>query len=372
MEVLILPRNVLIAVTGLSPQVVTETLYAFINKQPDLFPEEIKIITTIQGKQRILTDLLHPQTGYFHSFCREYEIPPQSISFDSSSITVIQDALGNPLQDIVTADDNSATVDQINQFIRRLCTEKDNRILASIAGGRKTMSVILAYAMILWGRPGDKLFHVLVNRKFESHPEFFYPPKKPIILKTAEGKEISTAQAKIELAEIPFIKLGDYIGASLQKYISSESYEKTTRDLNKIFSTQPLICDFQRRILSIGEDIINLTPVQMTIYYILLTRKKASNEGRPSFISLPEMHDIRTELADIYYKLPTRQSEQHPFLIDDYKDFQESMRSNISKINRVLKKNLSLNPDPYLIKNIGKYGDSRYCINLPPNKIEIR
>lgn len=50
-------KNVLLAITGLSPQVVTETLYGIV--QNDLeWPDEIQIITTKKGRDEVRLGLL--------------------------------------------------------------------------------------------------------------------------------------------------------------------------------------------------------------------------------------------------------------------------------------------------------------------------
>ena len=46
------PRRVLLAVTGLSPQIVTETLYALAVERCWI-PTEVRVITTLQGAEEI-------------------------------------------------------------------------------------------------------------------------------------------------------------------------------------------------------------------------------------------------------------------------------------------------------------------------------
>jgi CRISPR-associated protein NE0113 (Cas_NE0113) len=49
------PRRVLLALCGLSPQVVTETLYALaVEEAPPFLPTRIEILTTEEGRQRAL------------------------------------------------------------------------------------------------------------------------------------------------------------------------------------------------------------------------------------------------------------------------------------------------------------------------------
>ena len=49
------PRRVLLAVTGLTPQIVTETLYALaVTQDPAWIPTEIRIINMAEGAKRLL------------------------------------------------------------------------------------------------------------------------------------------------------------------------------------------------------------------------------------------------------------------------------------------------------------------------------
>ena len=71
------PRRILLAVTGLSPQVVTETLYALgvgagQPGQGAFIPTEVRLITTTEGAKIARTALLHPDGGQFHALLRDY------------------------------------------------------------------------------------------------------------------------------------------------------------------------------------------------------------------------------------------------------------------------------------------------------------
>ena len=58
------PRRVLLAVTGLSPQIVTETLWALAVKgSPAWLPTEIRIVTTQQGAEKARGALLSDDPG---------------------------------------------------------------------------------------------------------------------------------------------------------------------------------------------------------------------------------------------------------------------------------------------------------------------
>jgi CRISPR-associated protein (TIGR02584 family) len=96
--------------------------------------------------------------------------------------------------------------------------DPDVRIHASTASGRKTMSIYLTAAMQLFGRAQDTLSHVLVTEEFEQMADFFYIPPTPRMLKRRDGQPVSTDNAKIYLADIPFIRLqGNNVGPVAQR-----------------------------------------------------------------------------------------------------------------------------------------------------------
>lgn len=131
-----------------------------------------------------MEDLLSSESGKFYTFCQEYGIDPQTIKFDENSIIVVKDRVGNPIEDIRTIEENTAFANLITSFIRDKAEDTDTILHCSVAGGRKTMSIYMAYALQLFGRPQDTLSHVLVSEGFESHPEFFYIQKKCTSLKS--------------------------------------------------------------------------------------------------------------------------------------------------------------------------------------------
>lgn len=164
-------RRILVSVTGMTPQVVTETLYALVT-QDHAVPTEIHLITTANGRNRALRDLLDSQTGQFHAFCRDYDLVGR-IRFDDSMIHVICDANGHPLSDIRTQDDNTQAADLIVRLMQQFCSDSEASVHVSLAGGRKTMSFFVGYALSLFGRSQDRLSHVLVSEPYENNRDFF-------------------------------------------------------------------------------------------------------------------------------------------------------------------------------------------------------
>ena len=145
------PRRILLAVTGLSPQIVTETVYALavapVPPRRRFVPTEVRLITTREGAERAKLSLLHPDSGWFHRLLADYALPP--IGFESEHIHVLEDADGRPLGDIRTPEDNNRAADTITEVVRELTRDDDSALHVSIAGGRKTMGFYLGYALSL-------------------------------------------------------------------------------------------------------------------------------------------------------------------------------------------------------------------------------
>ena len=215
------PRRTLLAVTGLSPQIVTETLYALaVAQTPAFAPTEIHLLTTAEGARLARAALLHTDDGQFHTLLRDY---PQAghPAFDESHIHVIAGPGGQPLADIRTLEENAAAADAITALVARLTADSENALHVSIAGGRKTMGFYLGYAFSLYARPQDRLSHVLVTSPFESHQDFFYPPRSPRRLAARDGGHIDTADAVVTLADIPVVRLRHGLPVALQRGTAS-------------------------------------------------------------------------------------------------------------------------------------------------------
>ncbi|SHK45891.1 CRISPR-associated ring nuclease Csm6 [Rhodothermus profundi] len=175
--------NLLIAL-GVSPAVLTETIWTLAIEHPQpAIPDEIHVVTTLTG-ERILRHRLFEtpdEEGFsvWQRFCREVlQLEPESPEAPTWFIHVPLRGNGLKLDDIRTWDDDRRYAELCYQVVARLCADPEApRVVASIAGGRKTMSAHLLTAFSLYARPQDESIHVLV------HPEqsvledltFFYP-----------------------------------------------------------------------------------------------------------------------------------------------------------------------------------------------------
>ena len=243
------PRRILLAVTGMSPQVLTETLYALAHDAHHTPPTEVHIITTRLGAQRARTALLHEDGGQFRALLRDYPALGQP-RFDEQHIHVIHSADGTPLDDIRTPDENAAAADAITALLGELTRDAGSALHVSIAGGRKTMGFYLGYAFSLFARPQDCLSHVLVSEPFENHPDFFFPPLTPRRLATRDGHHIDTADAHITLAEIPVVPLRH--GLPQQLLDRAHSYIDTVTAAQSRLGAPRLHIDFEQKQITCG------------------------------------------------------------------------------------------------------------------------
>lgn len=209
-------KVVLVACTGMSPAVLTETVWALAHQKPSVVPDEVEVITTSVGKQNLQRDVV--ESGVWRRMCdalRQTGIDVDGkLVFGSTSIQVIPDRRRDEMADLRTADDNRRAADFMVERLRKYTEEPETVVLASIAGGRKTMGALLLSCMSLLGRDDDKAYHVLLPPEFEVRldPPFYFPEKGVLHAKSdfKTGKVVKkykSIDCKIELFEVPFVRL---------------------------------------------------------------------------------------------------------------------------------------------------------------------
>lgn len=367
------PRRILLAVTGLSPQIVTETLYALSMKNdPPSVPTEVHLITTSDGAKLAKAALLHPDGGQFHALSVDYPIFNQT-DFSEQNIHIIEDGEGNELQDIRTPEQNASAADAITALVGNLTRDEHSAVHVSIAGGRKTMGFYLGYAFSMFARPQDRLSHVLVSQPFESHPEFFFPPKTPRRLSTRDGRHIDTKDAIIQLAEIPFVRLRHGLSDDL---ISGKAmFSETVASLQCSFSPPELVIDMRKKTVCCGGISIRLQP-QLLAWYAWHAKRRLEMPGEDNFIHWRDMdpRDFLLIYRQVTGEMSSTFEETEKQLTGAHK-FDEVMRisqEKNAKINRLLKEKLGNSAKSYLISSIGNKPYTRHGLLLEQSCISIR
>lgn len=273
------PRRILFCVAGMTPQIVTETLYALAVEtegRPPFVPTEIHVLSTSTGAEQVRLALLAPDRDQFGALCREHGL--NGIRFDADLIDTIRDRDGQPLADIRSPEDNELAADAITRAIAELTRDPTAAVHVSIAGGRKTMGFFAGYALSLYGRAQDRLSHVLVSERFEQLRDFYFKPRRPVTITDGRGLEVSTADARIHLAEIPFVPLAEGLHKPLLD--RSMGYADSVRLLRRGSTEGVLVIDGRRGRISWQGISLKLARAQLPVYLWLAERRRSGiNQG---------------------------------------------------------------------------------------------
>jgi CRISPR-associated protein (TIGR02584 family) len=377
-------REVFVFVAGITPQIVTETIYALAQKIPPVLPDELYIITTATGKKHVQETLTN--RNILQSLFTAYHIPPVPLT-EKSFIVARTHSDGRELDDIRDEKENEIMGNLITTFLQEKTRDRSTRLHCSIAGGRKTMSFYMGAALQLFGRPWDRLYHVLVSPEFESNPAFFYKPKKNKIIESRQANgtvtQFNTDNAKIHLAELPFIRLRDKLSHTGKNF--RELVEEGQKEIDAAFLQPEILVSLSERSLRIGNTDIRLLPVQLALYSALLKRKIGNcshldrqycSECSDCFVTPAEffkgeaMKAMARNYDTIYSGRPSMGTE----LLAKWQQQEEPaklFRQNISKLNASIQQ--QLNNDALAlyatISTVKRYGESKYGIKTDKEKI---
>lgn len=182
--------NILICSVGLSPQVVTETLYAL--EQRRWRPDRIVILTTRGGKEACEKQLLIQGGGLdqFRTHVNGHLPKPDFVLASSDS------------GDIETERELIKFASCAHQLLKNVCADPHTTLFLSLAGGRKASAVFLSLIMAVYGREQDRMFHVTTKPDMVSVPDFWFPTQRRIAL--PKGRSLEADDVEINLLEIPF------------------------------------------------------------------------------------------------------------------------------------------------------------------------
>jgi CRISPR-associated protein (TIGR02584 family) len=362
------PRRILLAVTGLSPQVVTETIYALTSqREPAFVPTEVHLITTREGAQRARLALLSDDPGWFQRMRADYALPP--IEFGETSIHVLTGRGGVPLDDIRTPDENLRSADFITELVRGFTSDAGCALHVSIAGGRKTTGYYLGYALSLFGRPQDRLSHVLVSEPFESSWNFFYPTPQSRVIEVAGNKLADTAQAQVTLAEIPFVSLRAELPQALLE--GRAGFADTVSAAQAALAAAELVLDPATRRVRMAGKVLRLPGAEFALLAVLAHRARLGVPPLPA----PPKEAVNLDWARAYLAdLRAACGAMH--VPDGVEEAVASGRNgdyfsqHLSRLRRRLKDELDLAAAAYRIDS-GAGRRRRYRLALPAGAIRF-
>ena len=242
------------------------------------------------------------------------------------------------------------------------------------------MSSCLTLAAQMYGRPQDRLYHVLVSPEFESNRDFYYPPKesKTIELKDKGGQNFfkETRHAQVNLISIPFISIRERLASDLLKeptdpatlmlsLVKEEEYRLTVNLLagKVVYKTMEL----------------DLMPARLALYaFFILQKKNCSKETDTCgacidcFLDIQAIYERQGQITDLYRKLVGTRP------LDEMSDtgIKNLTADNFNSYRSKIKSDLLRGFGPYALKDleissVGTRPNTKYGIRMDRSMIEI-
>ncbi len=344
------PIRTLVISLGLSPQVVTETLWALgIELQPAWVPDEIVLITTSQGARVAEATLLNAGEGRIRALAAEYGRDDLARAAENVRIELIGDEVAR-FEDVDTERAHGAAADRTMQLIRDLTTDDRRQVHASIAGGRKSQGALLALSMSLFAKPGDSLSHVVVDDAFAGRPDFFFPPARPTTFAGRDGERLDSARARVRLAPIPFPRI---------RALLPEEARHATRFADAVLGVQRrldpptlTLLPLRRHAILAGTD-LDLPPSLFAWLAALAWERGQSGDGLP-----------RNGLAGATVERWRPLAPRLPNLVDP-----EMVEEWTSRLNKLVRVDVPAMAGRKLIGTAGKRPNTRYRLLIEPEDI---
>lgn len=285
-------KTILLAVIGISPAVLTETIWALAQGNPPVVPDEVIVLTTSAGK-KALKDQLFGKDEIWLSLRQNVlgieQLASSSLVFSQEPANVkvfteIKKGKRIPLDSIDSLEQNNAVADGILDELWAHTEKPDNRLIISIAGGYKSMSALMMSCLSILGRTHDRVTHVLVDAPYdEAGLGFFFRSQTRQELLTRAGATVKAADAKIRLFDVPWVPFRVLFEKELKQ--KPASY---TQLINKLRGSLPDVVRptyrwnnaTRKGVVSFGNETVELGGRPAILFDFLLQR---ATSGRPPF-----------------------------------------------------------------------------------------
>ncbi len=351
------PETILLAVTGMSPAVITETVWALATAETPILPDRVIAVTTTAGRARIEQQLFQPLARFegisawdaLRAALKRRGLDPAgrlgfgNTNSDIRVITGTDPDTGRSieLEDLRSLPDNDAAADYLLEQVRSIVENPDTRLIASLAGGRKTMGALLYACMTLVGRESDRLTHVLVNEPFETVPEFFFPGQPGGALADRQGRFVEAASAALELADVPFVPLRNLFvrelgrkAGTFSRLVASCREQVRQRAAENL----RLSIDVGRTEIDVNGQPIRLSPLEHLLFLFLARRAKQADLAYGTYVeAVDDLNAFRLHLLET---IPANQFgdwRHNDSLRSDWDD--QEIRKAVSGIKKKLRQN---------------------------------
>lgn len=371
-------KNILLLVTGGTPQIITETIWALAcdpQHNEQWVPDEVHIISTRYGLNEVKNKLLG-KDKILTRMKNEYA-QIANLRLEENFLHCFTDQEGNELEDLRTPEENEFAANLICEKIRHFSSDEKVSLHVSIAGGRKTMGFYAGYALSLYGRAQDRMSHVLIDEKFEKGINFYYPSKNENdFIIDRENKTIGLSKdAQVWLAQIPFVRLKEAVKDKHQLK-GEDSFSTVVHKINESFNDVKLkILVHSREVLINDKFVIkNLAPREFAMLHWFADLRKKGFDGIVAPTKKINSKDIPPQEAKYIAQLSEQFKQYYEefkntedIQLDVDKQFFESVKS---LLNTALLGHLGLELAEKISLTQNKKGQPFY-LNVKPENIEI-
>jgi CRISPR-associated protein (TIGR02584 family) len=282
---------ILFAMVGLSPAILTETVWALAHEEIPVIPDRVVVVTTKAGRARLQEELF-TQDGQGMTIWKSLRAVLESEGYEIGDKLVFgmagdsvrlcsaidpESRITMDLEDIRTARENEAMANFILESLRGFVETPGTEVIASMAGGRKTMGALLYAAMTLVGREFDQVTHVFVSEPYESPaltPRFYFPGQPEQALTHANGNVCQACKAVVELAYVPFVPLRNAFATELGQMPESftQLVRKYRRDVSGSRVKYHVRVHISSPLLEINGERYRLSPKEHVLMHFLAKR----------------------------------------------------------------------------------------------------
>jgi CRISPR-associated protein (TIGR02584 family) len=361
----------LVFVAGASPQIVTETVYDLL-REP-VAETDVYVLTTSTGRG-IITRQLLDHDGHWRRLLGEHR-EARHFHLVQRNVRVLTDATGAELADVRSSADNAAAADQIMRFVAEHTRESLPPLHASIAGGRKTMGYLLAAAMMLYGRPQDRLSHVLIHPPELEGTDFFYPPAGDAAVLTyrqpgGRRVRVRAQDIRVERADLPFPRLRAVRDLrELPAVNFSALVGQLQSDLDVLTAARVSVQPEQDLVVC-GTRGVRLSPVRAAIYALLAERRQAGC-GQPDCVGCARCFVSAEDVSGWFRERLSALMRVRQSAGVGPRWGARNFLPEVPKINQELRGRLRGASGPYEIRMWGRKRARYHGLTLRPDAIEV-
>lgn len=289
-------QRVLVVISGESPQVITETLYALAYPEKreggdaPFHPTRTIVVTTEVGRKRA-TAALWGEDGQLAHLIKTWKLPDPGLTPADVRVPIAPG--GDPDEDAHTEEALDRMGDLILSTLLECCRE-GAAVHVSLAGGRKTMSYLAGLALSLVGRAQDRLSHVVLSdARFERCRAFYFPPKpaRELELDTRDADtgarlRLSTKGVEVRIVNVVFVRLRDLLGEG--KLVDSQAGKPLTELAGManaaLYAPEHASVEIDTYLGSVRCNgvAVRFAPAQLAFYYFLARRGRQGMFSRPT------------------------------------------------------------------------------------------